>query len=266
METTGQRVNWSSSQDDFNRSVDALVQRLWANAPGCRAYVLDGRGGDEGIDIGVERDGSVFHIYQLKFFPQGMSNGFVKRRQQVKASFDAALAHDGLEAWTLITPRNPTSSERRFTLNLRGDRDIIIDVWGQSQLDQEVARYPDLLAAFTRRPVVDLMEQMHVEKAALARPDDLTDRLGKLTDLANSRSPYWGVNLAAQPGTTTVALFPKREDAPEREPLSVTFSANFGAEQEDLRERFEDVLAFGGSGGVELPAEVVQSLTMEMTL
>lgn len=256
-------VNWSSSQEDFNRSVEVLLQRLWAGVPGCRAYALDGRGGDEGIDIGVERDGSLVHIYQLKFFPEGMSGGFTKRRRQVKDSFDAAMAHDGLEAWTLITPRNPTGSERRSTMRLRGDRDITVDVWGCSHLDHEVSRFPDLLAALTRRPVVDLMQQMHAEEAAMARPEDLPERLSKLTDLANSRSPYWGVNLSAEPGITTLTFVPKRDDAAEMEPLAVSFEARFGPQQEDLRKRFEEVLAFGGSGGVQLPTEVVQSVTME---
>lgn len=260
---TGQRVDWSSNEDDFNRSVEVLLQRVWADVPGCRAYVLDGRGGDEGIDIGVERDGSVFHIYQLKFFPEGMSGGFVKRRQQVKDSFDTALAHHGPEAWTLITPRNPTSAERRFTLNLRGNRDITVNVWGQSHLDQEVSRFPDLLAALTRTPVVDLMQQMHAEGAAMSRPEDLPERLSKLAGLANSRSPYWGVRLSAEPGITTITLVPKRDDAAEMEPLAVAFEASFGPQQEDLRRRFEELLAFGGSGGVDLPTEVVQSVTMD---
>lgn len=63
-------VDWSASEADFNRSVEAILQRMWEGVGGCRAYILDGRGGDEGIDVGVERDGVVFHIYQLKFFPR----------------------------------------------------------------------------------------------------------------------------------------------------------------------------------------------------
>lgn len=256
-------VDWSASESDFNRSAEALLQRMWDGVPGCRAYVLDGRGGDEGIDIGVERHGVVFHIYQLKFFPEGMSGGFVKRRDQVKRSFLTAAARSGLEEWTLITPRNPTASERRYTLGLRGDRAIAINVWGASHLDQEAAKHPDLLGAFTRRPLVDAVRDMQLEAAALVRPDDLPERLGKLSDLANSRSLYWGMHIGSQPGMTTMTLVPKRPDAAEKEPLGIRFEASFGPEHGALHQRFEQVLSFGGSGGVDLPADVVGSLVME---
>lgn len=256
-------VDWSASEADFNRSVEAILQRMWEGVGGCRAYILDGRGGDEGIDVGVERDGVVFHIYQLKFFPEGMSGGFVKRRDQVKRSFARVAERPGLEYWTLIMPKNPTSSERRYTLALKNGQAIEIDVWGVGRLDQEAARHPDLLGALTRRPVIEAVRDMNMESTALVGPDALAQRLGKLSDLANSRSAYWGMHVESRPGLTTMTPVPKRPDAAEMEPLGVRFDAMFTPKHQELHKRFQQLLTFGGSRGVHLPAEVVSSLEME---
>lgn len=250
-------VNWGESRDSFERNVEALITRIWGERPDGSAYVIDGRGGDGGLDIFVEQDGVTIHIYQLKFFPEGMSGGFRPRRGQVKRSFDSVADTPGLREWTLVTPRNPTNSELRATRALGAGRDFTVSMLGRAILDNEIARFPDLLMAATRQPLVDTLRAAGQETAALAGPRDLPNRLAKLSELANSRSLYWGFNCGVKNGVITQTLFAKRPDAAEKEPISIGFTATFKPEQAGLRRELEALLDFGGTGRIELPPEVV---------
>ncbi len=53
--------------------------------------VVNGRGGDGGVDVSVTYPDGRLVIYQLKYYPEGMSGGFVGRRDKVKKSFVRAV-------------------------------------------------------------------------------------------------------------------------------------------------------------------------------
>ncbi len=251
-------VDWCSGKEDFERIVEALVQRLWSTKCDNEAFAIDGRGGDGGLDIFVERDGVVVSIYQLKFFPEGMSGGFRKtRRDQVKRSFSSVCDTPGLEEWVLVLPRNPTNSELRFVRALGKNSDFQIRVWARAELDQRIAEFPDLLAWATRNPLVETLREAGMQSAALAGPNDLQDRVSALHSSANSRSAFWGTNFSMVDGVLTQWLVAKRPDAPEKEPISVGFTAAFAPEQESLRKQFEEFLDYGGPHRIQLPPEVV---------
>src|SRR5690554_5709372 len=91
-------------RDAFERAVELLLQRKHQAGPG-KAQAIDGRGGDEGIDVDVtEPDGTISTIYQLKYFPEGFSGGFREvRRKQILNSFRAAMKHEPA-LWVLVVP------------------------------------------------------------------------------------------------------------------------------------------------------------------
>lgn len=255
--TNERMVDWTHSREYFDRVVEAVVQRIWSKADDAEVNVIDGRGGDDGLDIFVTHGGVTTHVYQLKFFPQGMSGGFSARRKQVKRSFASVSDLEGLREWTLIVPRNPTVPELKSVNAMASGRDLRVRVWGQAALDAELARFPDLLAWAQRNDLVTTLRAAAHEKAALTGPHDYGDRLAALHVLADSRSAFWGETTVIEADTITHTLFAKRPDAAEKEPIAFQFTPTFGPEHTALETRYRRAIEFGSSEAVDLPPEIV---------
>ncbi len=263
---TPRHVNWSESREAFDRIVEALLQRIWSTRTDGVAYSIDGRGGDGGLDIFVSKNGNPdepIHVYQLKFFPEGMSSGFKKRREQVKRSFLSVADKPSLKRWTLVIPGNPTVPELKSVHALKSDRTLQLDIMGQSHLDEAIAKYPDLLDWATREPLIDALRMAHMESAGLSSGSDLAQRLDDLGRLAAGRSAYWGSSFGYQDGVVTETLHAKRPDAAEKEPLSFELSAEFGDADAELHHQFQSMLDYGSATPVRLPESVVKSLAFK---
>lgn len=102
-------IEWDHlTQPRFDRMVEALVHRLYVED--AEVEVMNGRGGDGGIDIKVTVDSRVW-IYQLKYFPDGFPGSYQGRRTGIKRSFKKALEHDP-DDWVLVVPCALTPAER----------------------------------------------------------------------------------------------------------------------------------------------------------
>lgn len=160
-------IEWDSlKQHEFDRVVEVLVLRRFGD--GVRA--VDGRGGDDGIDIEI-MNGKRRTILQLKCFPEGFSGGFKDtRRRQIKASFDTAMNKRKPAEWKLVLPCVCTNDEDKFVRELKGRKRVKIEVIGRDKLDSWLADDPNLDAYFQRTPINVLMHYAQVfnqEKAAL---------------------------------------------------------------------------------------------------
>ncbi len=255
--TNEHMVNWSHSRGYFDRVVEVLLRRMWEPKAHTDVHVIDGRGGDDGLDVYVERNGFTVHVYQLKFFPEGMSGGFRTRRAQVKRSFESVQDLEGLEDWTLVMPRNPTVQEQQSVGAMRAGRAVRMHVWGQAALDDELSKFPDLLAWAQRDDTLAFLRTAAHEKDALAGPDDLQNRVRDLAAIANSRSAYWGTNISVEHGVTTETLYAKRPDASEKEPISFTINPTFGPEHTELEQQYRRAIDYGSTRRVSLPPEVL---------
>ncbi|WP_145973342.1 hypothetical protein [Corynebacterium glutamicum] len=141
------------------------------------------------MDIDVHSDGKLTHIYQLKYFPQGFSGGWARsRKPQIKNSFEKAMLLKP-ENWILIVPRNPTQGERAYVHSFKKGNKAKIKIFGQSDLDNLMARYPDIQQWAVREPLKDALRSIHLEQRLLSQPSDLEDTLQNLHQMADSRSP-----------------------------------------------------------------------------
>lgn len=255
-------LNWQHLDEPaFNRVVEALLVRHHRDDLSAHVYAVDGRGGDEGLDVVVEVDGVVAHVYQLKFFPEGFSGGFSKsRRPQIKSSFQTALSQHSPDDWTLVVPGNGTLPERKYVGALRGQQRTRVHFMGRAELDNLLASYPEIAAWATRDPLVDTLRLLREEQAELAGPRDLGDRIAGLAAKEKERSPYWGVRFASDERGVTQTLYPKRPDAAEKEPLQLELTAQFGPDHGDLRKQFFSMLEWGSSTAVRLPPQVAVKL------
>lgn len=255
-------IDWKHiSEDDFNRVVEALLMRKFHRPPASTAEVVDGRGGDGGIDVAVYVDNKIKQIFQLKHFPEGFSGGFKKtRREQIKNSFDTAWTNHEPPLWTLVVPRNPTVPESKYVSGLgkrvKEDKTITPTVWGPARLDSELAYHPDLLAAATREPLVDVLQTIREERAALVGSDDLSRRASDLHKLAAGRSLYWDVDFQASDSGVTEFYHAKHPRAAELEPLGFKFTVKANAF--GLGQDIQRVVDFGARRHLSIPGTALE--------
>lgn len=258
------QIDWSHlGREQFERVVETLLARMYRDDPDLRAEPVDGRGGDEGRDVDVVRraDDELEGIYQLKYFPDGLSGERVKRREQVRRSFVAAMQHD-VRFWTLVIPVNPTPKEKAFVRKLRGERDVKVKIMGRADLDVAIAQYPDLIDYYNRDGVLAILRDIGQEKAGLATTGDLDDTLSNLRRRIDGRSPDWGEVVRLERGTTIRELYAKDPRAPELEPITINLVTDLDKLDAETRDRLTAVLDYG-LGSVSLPPLAVQSFKIE---
>lgn len=250
-------------RDAFDRAVELLLQRRHHAGPGS-AQAIDGRGGDEGIDVDVtEPDGTVSTIYQLKYFPEGFSGGFgVSRRRQIAESFKSAMKHEP-SSWVLVVPRNPTTVERKWVRKLKGKLKVRVEILGRDGLDHLLVRAPDILRALTSGPLTEALRIAGNEHLALNTADDLERVARGLSERVNSRSAFWGSNMfLGADGSVTQHLVAKRPDAHEKEPLSVIPQFTPDPAGEEAKSRLEELHSFGGTD-LHISADALVSVKLE---
>jgi hypothetical protein len=257
------RVNWARMDEEtFNALAESLLVREYST-DGQIAMAVDGRGGDGGIDIDVraKRTDQIINIFQLKYFPEGFSGGHVKRREQIKRSFNEAMKHDP-PGWTLVAPRNVTVQERKAVRALRNGRRVLVRFITPTEMDLLLAKHHDIEERFTTDRAVELLAAVHRPEAALTKPSDLHSEVRGLSDRLHGRSEYWGTAFSlADDGTYVETYFPKRPDSAEREPLGLNLTLGFTADDDELQSQFESAMKFGIAQPVALPARVIQSFS-----
>lgn len=260
------QIAWGKlDQPTFDRFVEALILRWHADtSPGAHPQAIDGRGGDGGVDIDVHSDGKLTHIYQLKYFPQGFSGGWAKsRKPQIKNSFEKAMLLKP-ENWILIVPRNPIQGERDFVHSLKKGNKAKIKIFGQSDLDNLMARYPDIQQWAVREPLKDALRSIHLEQRLLSQPSDLEDALQNLHQMADSRSPHWRVDFSVSNGTVTETFVPKHPLAHEKEPIGIeSLKISIPKEEVDLTKRAEKLIRFGDKDDLTFESRHIEEFNVQ---
>ncbi len=255
-------VDWSTiSEARFNELTEALFVGEYEHNSMLIAQPVDGRGGDGGIDIAIRHRDSdeLAEVIQLKWFREGMSGGFTKRREQVRASFQRAREHSPSPKWTLVIPGEGTNAEHEFVRALGAAHGVSTRMAGRAELNVMLSRQPLLQEWANRNLLRDAFGQLGRESKALARPGDATQELKRLHDRINSRSAYWGWDLSIGREGISGELYAKRSDAAEREPLSIQLTLSFDDHSRDLHDEFRDFQDFGGFSTVKLPGRVITS-------
>lgn len=241
-------INWRKiEKEKFERLAEHLVLKaVEAENSAWVTDTVDGRGGDGGIDIDVRefRGGRIIRIYQLKYFPEGFSNGFSKvRRPQIKKSFNVAQKHDPDE-WVLVVPCNLTPGERNFVEDLGSGKRVKIDLLDVTRLNSLCAQHPHIEDWAEREPLSTALKIAGRESAALNNPGDLDEEVRRLKGRVDARSPYWTFDLQTRAGQVIKTLVAQREDAAEKEPLGITMTMRFAGE-DPLRAKVKDALGYG---------------------
>ncbi|KFF98199.1 hypothetical protein IQ62_26370 [Streptomyces scabiei] len=168
-------VEWERvGQPGFDRIVEAVVHRVYEAS--ARVEAVNGRGGDDGIDIKVI-DGSRVRVFQLKYYLDGFPTGSFKgRRKSIRESFARAM-RQGPQEWVLVVPCVLTAAEREFVLSLGAGQAVQVEVWDRAKLDDLLSVHPDVEASFTRDQPSSAHSAALAHLACHARADTLPGHL-----------------------------------------------------------------------------------------
>ncbi|MDT0307302.1 hypothetical protein RM780_10040 [Streptomyces sp. DSM 44917] len=253
-------IEWDHlDQPRFDRIVEALVHRMYdGNAT---VETVNGRGGDDGIDIKVTV-GRRVRIFQLKYYPDGFpSSSFKGRQRSIKKSFERAMQHSPYE-WILAVPCTLSRQEREFVNALSGGRSVRVRVMDRAELDSRLAFHSDLEAFFKRDQLFEAAKVYNQERAVLADGmQDLAQRVSALGGQVDNLDPHWTVDFARQGDRVVHTLRGKHPRAHEVSPVSITVTGRAGSDAE-LDETVTRAFGFGTYEEVVLPPEAVEALSI----
>ncbi|MGI5372573.1 hypothetical protein [Streptomyces iakyrus] len=111
-----------------------------------RVEMVNGRGGDDGIDIKVTH-GSRVRIFQLKYYPDGFPTTAHKgRRKSIRPVVRAGSAAPAVGV-DFGVPCTLTTAEREFVTSLAAGQTVRVGVWDRAKLDGLLATHADLEAS-----------------------------------------------------------------------------------------------------------------------
>lgn len=256
-----ERVEWGRlPKDEFNRIVDVLITTHYGEL-GFEAQAVDGRGGDGGIDIDVRdtNTGKLVHIFQVKYFPEGFPTSHKSRRTQIRRSFQAAEKHEPPD-WWLVMPSKGTPTERKFITGLKTTKVPRTHTMGTVELDQLMAKHNDVNQWAVRSERDEALRLVGREDVLPKTAEEFQRALQDVSERGNKFSPFWGHRLGVFNGHPVTELYPKRDDAEEKEPLSLTINTDFGPAHADLEKQWRETIGYGRNRPVTLPSTVVRSI------
>lgn len=258
----GDKIQWDKlNQPWFDRIVETLLLRKFRSV--AEVEILDGRGGDGGRDVSATYPDGRHVIYQLKYYPEGMSGGHRPRRTDVKKSFRRAVNLHEPQDWILVTPRNYSDPEMQFLRELpdetpAGKRAPKVQWIGRAGLDQMLIDFPEVDRWLTLDHVKATREVFEWERRAFldSPASDLARRLGALGELVDATDPDWTWDFERREGLTIQTLRAQHDEAATRSPISITFTAALGhdfAADQEIRRSIE----YGSPERVEIPGSAI---------
>lgn len=258
-------IDWANlGQPEFDRTVEALVRHRF----GEKVRAVNGRGGDDGIDIVITLDNECLRILQLKFYPEGFSSVWGQRRAAISKSFQTAKKHCPVE-WTLVVPCLCTNPEHQYVANLNGGKvPPKITIIDRDDLDAWMADAPAIDKYVQRTATSELREMARdfgqEQAALLGGVPDLVARVRNLGSLVNAVDLDWAVDFAQRDETTEVAIRPRHADAARLSPIGFTVEIDeLGDQHAELERQLQRDVGYATSRGIRLPRDVVRSVRFD---
>ncbi|MER6523442.1 hypothetical protein ABT246_42520 [Streptomyces sp. NPDC001553] len=255
-------IDWKHiEQPRFDQIVEALVHRLYADRADVK--VVNGRGGDGGIDIKVTLPDRV-RILQLKCYNDGFQGSYKGRRPSIKKSFKDALVHDPDE-WILVVPCTLSPSEDAFVMSLsKGAERPRVAVWNRAWLDDKLAAQADLRDNFLREDLREAAKDYGAELAFLAGgSDDVAHRMEALGQRIDRLDPHWSLDVAYRNGIVEQTLRPKHPRAQQVSPIAFRLQGSLKDADPGLAAVVMRVVGFGAAEELVLPPSSVLKLSVE---
>ncbi|QYL30064.1 hypothetical protein TM48_04626 [Mycobacterium shottsii] len=235
---------------------------------GEKVRAVNGRGGDEGIDIGITLADGGLWILQLKYYPEGFSSVWGKRRTEIAKSFRRAKKHTPAK-WSLLVPSLCTTPEHNYVVNLNGGRaSPAITLIDRDDLDAWMAEAPSIDRYVQRTATSELREMVRdfsQERAALLDGiRDVASRVRNLGSIVDAVDPDWAVDFARRGDITSVEIRPRDADAPLRSPIGFTVEVDeLGDEHAELEQQLMRTIGYATPETLQFPRNVVRSVRFD---
>ena len=254
-------IHWQRlDRAEFETAVEALLTRMYASSD--HFQIPNGRGGDGGIDAIVVQ-GNRKTIFQLKYFPEGISGGFSQRRRQITQSLEAAMAHAPTD-WVLVVPCKLTRSEHAFIQQIGTTHPVRKRVMDLPALDSEMAKRPDLVNYLQRGDHLESRARLYEAERAvlLGGVDDVTARMRGLQSVIDELDPHWTLSPSVDGTVVTHTIKAKHPRAAELSPINISFSASPPPGSE-IADKWERVLGYGANEAVTFTAGMVSEFRVD---
>ena len=270
LDDDGPLINWDTiGQIRFDRLIADLVG--FQHPEDSTVQTPEGRGGDGGIDTLVVEPNGRKIIYQFKYFPEGFDGKHKARRRQIAnpvksrknwGSLEHALEHEPDE-WVLVVPCLPTQSGWAWIETLKTDYSdrVKITFIDRRQLDgpKWCAGHQDVVTSLHTRP--ELLTKAAIlgqERAVLAHPDDLHQRLRALGGVVDDVDPAWTLDFQRVGDTIVQTLRAKHPLAAQTNPINVNFTAKVLPDDKHLA-AFQRAIDYGSFTPAVLPGRLVEN-------
>ena len=253
-------IDWrTETKDQFDRIVFLLAQR-WHGTAGWNVQRIEGRGGDTGVDILAEGPHGEYIVYQLKFFPDGLTGG--GRRRQVQRSLSTAVRHHPqMTEWVLVVPCSLTLGQTTWFKNLAATSPTaVLGFWDESRIDHLLTEFPDVYGYVRRDDAfLDNARLLGQERAVLANPAvDIPARLEDLHALTSTVDPDFAVNMYADGDGVRITARPKHGHASQFLNTKFTFPEGYKHHLNQLLE----LVNYGITEEIVLPPQVIVSVDL----
>lgn len=264
----GEPADWEHLKEaEWSRLVEALVTAHHADIdPDAVVTPIDGRGGDGGIDILVERGDGGITVYQLKLYPEGFDGkAYNHRRPKITDSLQRAIrSTPALDEWILVYPGRPTRPGTDFIKGLQSDAaDVQIRVWHRNILDTLCAKHQNVVTAVLRQGeyFIENMKALNAGQAVIGNLNDLHSRLGTVSQLTEEVSPDWALDYSKNEHGITTTLRAKNPRAHINSPIQIHF--NVDPSEGEAPKSLRRVLGFGAPGIVTIDGEHVHDFKVD---
>jgi hypothetical protein len=253
-------IEWDRlTQPEFDRIIEALVRDRF----GADVRAVNGKGGDEGIDIAINVFGRLW-IMQLKYYPGGFSTEHRKRRQNIKKSYTKAQQHQPV-IWSLVVPSLCTTSEHEHVTGLSGGKPSPhITVIDRDDLDKWMADAPHIEAYFhrTTNSEFERLAALYNREtsALLGGVSDVLTRTRDLGSVVNTLDPEWAIGFSSAPGgsASSVTVVPRHPGAQIQNPIRM--AVGIDDLDPELNRQLLHTIGYAMAGTVVLPADAVRSV------
>jgi len=186
-----------------------IFQLVKARYPHADVKHIDGRGGDQGLDVIRGQLDESPTIWQCKSFPNGIKDS---QKRQIKESLDQALRHFTPRRWILCLSTDMDIRALRWFQRLAASRANATQIvlWPASDLVRELLYQHTIREAFFPNTVIGTREV----REALAKTGELSET--ELATMTAENADLYLQRLQAYDARFTYALTFTRDRQPER--------------------------------------------------
>jgi len=130
-----------SNADNFALMCTRLILAEWSEA-----NPVEGKGGDEGLDIYIGKIDGELKAFQFKYFCDRIHKS---QRAQIKNSLQTALSRHHLLSWTLVLPIDMNLTEQSWFHDLcESYAPLQMEWWGETKLRNLISTHPEIASDF----------------------------------------------------------------------------------------------------------------------